>query len=261
VRAAVSEVARATAAALCGGGDVEVLFNGVDLDRFGGTRLVGSSLPAVLFLGRHERRKGLGVLLDAFCSGDDGPLAAELWVAGVGPETARLQARYPESDRVHWIGVVSDEEVADRLAEAAVLCAPSLGGESFGMVLLEGMAARCRVVASDIPGYREAAGGHAALVTPGDAGALRAALGTALRLPPDPAALEAAASYASRWSTERLAQRYSELYLRAWRRWGERRGGRRGERRGGLGAPQARRRDEVVLEEDLDEGGDNVVGR
>ena len=53
---------------------------------------------------------------------------------------------------------------------ADVLCAPSLGGESFGVVLLEAMAARTVVVASDIDGYREAAGGHAVLVPPGEPG-------------------------------------------------------------------------------------------
>ena len=73
-------------------------------------------------------------------------------------------------------GALSDDEVASRLAGADVLCAPSLYGESFGMVLLEGMAAGCAVVASDIEGYRIAAGGHATLVPPGDAGALARAL-------------------------------------------------------------------------------------
>ena len=75
---------------------------------------------------------------------------------------------------------LSEEEKAARLAGADVLCAPSLHGESFGMVLLEGMAAGCAVVASDIEGYRMAAGGHATLVPPGDKAALSRALGVAL---------------------------------------------------------------------------------
>ena len=81
---------------------------------------------------------------------------------------------------MHWLGVLSEEEVASRLAGADVLCAPSLQGESFGMVLLEGMAAGCTVVASDIEGYRMASGGHATLVPPGDAPALARALDAAL---------------------------------------------------------------------------------
>ena len=72
--------------------------------------------------------------------------------------------------------MLTEEEKLRRLAGADVLCAPSLGGESFGMVLLEAMAAGTAVVASDIPGYRDAAGGKARLVPPGDAAALAEAL-------------------------------------------------------------------------------------
>ncbi len=221
VRVAVSEVARQNAASLCRG-EYEVLFNGVDLDRFVRARPVEPAAPAVLFLGRHERRKGLGVLLEAFsqlpsswAQGAAGGPAAELWVVGDGPETAALRARYPESARLRWLGVVSDEEVANRLAGATVLCAPSLAGESFGMVLLEAMAARCRVVASDIPGYREAAGPHAKLVPPGDVGALRAALAAVLREPRDEGALDGAAAHAGAWSMDHLARRYADAYRRA----------------------------------------------
>ena len=247
VRAAVSEAARRTAAAWCGG-SFEVLFNGLDADRFVRARPVESELPAVVFLGRHERRKGLGVLLEAFSSSR---LDAALWVIGDGPETATLRARYPESDRIRWLGKLGDEEVAERLRGASVLCAPSLGGESFGMVLLEGMAARCRVVASDIPGYRDAAGGHATLVPPGDAAALRGALWVALSAPSDAVARDAAASYAAQWSMDRLAQRYVEAYRSAARLWGQgalggtptrgtRDGGRRVGRRGSRGNVGAR---------------------
>ena len=120
-----------------------------------------------------------------------------------------------------------------RLVAADVLCAPSLGGESFGMVLLEAMAARTPVVASDIDGYRSAAGGCAVLVPPGDA---------ARRWPtpwpgsspaswPCPAAdrgrdgmatggarrcwLSAGARRADRWSMERLAGWYEGWYRSA----------------------------------------------
>lgn len=214
VRCAVSEVARHTAVELCGGPPeaYEVLFNGVDTDRAAQAHPVDSKLPGVVFLGRHERRKGLGVLLEAF-GGLSQP--AELWIAGSGPETDRLRAAFPESERVHWLGVLSDQAVADRLAGATVLCAPSLGGESFGMVLLEAMAARCAVVASDIPGYREAAGGHATLVPPADVGALREALDARIARGSDAAASEAARQHAARWSMDRLAERYVCAYGRA----------------------------------------------
>jgi phosphatidylinositol alpha-mannosyltransferase len=227
---AVSEAARASAERLCGG-SYEVLFNGVDLTRFRGDRRAqtggqsGGHAPVVLFLGRHERRKGLEVLLEAFARLEPdadvrspGGRRAELWVAGAGPETARLRARHPESTTVHWLGVLTDDEAAARIGEATVLCAPSLWGESFGMVVLEAMAAGTAVVASDIPGYREAAKGHARLVTPGDRGALAAALSAELEAHAtgtDRTRRDAAVAQAEDWSMERLASRYVDAYRRA----------------------------------------------
>jgi phosphatidylinositol alpha-mannosyltransferase len=219
VRVAVSEAARETGMH-AGGGSFEVLFNGVEMERFESAppRCDEQGRPVVLFLGRHEQRKGLNVLLDAFSKLER---PAVLWVAGDGPATQMQRRRHPESDRVHWLGVLSDEEVASRLAGADVLCAPSLQGESFGMVLLEGMAAGCAVVASDIEGYRTAAGGHAALVPPGDAGALARALGGALADVVEGVgqssaeARKAATEYARNWSMDALAERYVDVYQRA----------------------------------------------
>jgi phosphatidylinositol alpha-mannosyltransferase len=214
VRCAVSEAARRTAESAMGG-RYQLLFNGVEVERFATATPVTTDRPTVLFLGRHEQRKGLGVLLDAFdrVGGD-----AVLWVVGSGPDTAGLSREHPGSDRLHWLGMLDDDEVASRLAGAQVLCAPSLRGESFGMVLLEAMAARCAVVASDLPGYRDASGGHAALVAPGDPVALAAALSTAVADAAagtgrsSPGALSAAVGHAEGWSMDRLARRYVELY-------------------------------------------------
>jgi phosphatidylinositol alpha-mannosyltransferase len=219
IRVAVSEAARETGLR-SGGGDFEVLFNGVDVARFESAEPVHDEQrrPVVLFLGRHEGRKGLSVLLDAFAMVDR---PAVLWVAGDGPGGEVQRRRYPESDRVHWLGMLSEDEVASRLAGADVLCAPSLHGESFGMVLLEGMAAGCAVVASDIEGYRSGAGGHAELVPPGDAGALARALGAALADAVEgsgrsaPEARKEAIEYARAWSMETLAERYVDVYTRA----------------------------------------------
>jgi phosphatidylinositol alpha-mannosyltransferase len=188
------------------------------MDRFVKAEPVRADCPSVLFLGRHEQRKGLGVLLDAFAAVER---PAVLWVAGDGPQGEVQRRRHPESDRVKWLGVLSDHEVDARLVGADVLCAPSLRGESFGMVVLEGMAARCSVVASDLPGYRSAAGGHAVLVPPGDVQALARALGVALADAAEgsghssPEALKAAEAHAQGWSMERLAERYVDVYERA----------------------------------------------
>jgi len=219
IRVAVSEAARDTGLR-SGGGDFEVLFNGVDMARFESAPPVRDEQgrPVVLFLGRHEGRKGLNVLLDAFATLDR---PAVLWVAGDGPGSEVQRRRHPGSDRVHWLGMLSEDEVASRLAGADVLCAPSLYGESFGMVLLEGMAAGCAVVASDIEGYRAAAGGHAELVPPDDAPALARALGAALADAVEgsgrsaPEARKDAVEYARGWSMDTLAERYVDVYARA----------------------------------------------
>ena len=221
VRVAVSDSARETGE-LSSGGGFEVLYNGVDMERFESASPVHDDheprRPTVLFLGRHEQRKGLGVLLDAFAMVER---PAVLWVASEGPETEVQRRRHPESDRVHWLGTISEEEKAARLAGADVLCAPSLRGESFGMVLLEAMAAGCAVVASDIDGYRMAAGGHATLVPPGDKVALSRALGSALADAVEgsghsaPEARKAAVEHARNWSMDSLAERYVDIYERA----------------------------------------------
>ena len=105
MRVAVSEAARETGSH-AGGGEFEVLFNGIDMERFesappGATK---RGRPAVLFLGRHEQRKGLSVLLDAF---EKVERPAVLWVAGDGPATEMQRRRHPESDRVQWLGLLT----------------------------------------------------------------------------------------------------------------------------------------------------------
>jgi len=176
---AVSEAARATAKACVGrlSQTVQVIPNGVEVERFAGADPWPTSAPTIVFVGRHEPRKGLRVLLEAF-----GLLAepTRLWVVGEGPETGRLRTEFGPDTRIEWLGLLDDEERAARLAGADVLVAPSLGGESFGVVLLEAMAAGTAVVASDLPGYQLAAGSAARFVPPGDRVALAAAIRTVL---------------------------------------------------------------------------------
>ena len=165
---------------------------------------------AILFVGRHEPRKGLEVLLSAFAALDRD---AVLWVAGEGPETAALAASAPPG--VEWLGRISDEELAQRLGTAAVFCAPSLHGESFGVVLLEAMAAGTPIVASDIAGYRDVArhDREAVLVPGGDVAALTDGLRRVLDDPTLAARLiEAGTVRAAGFSMERLAARYTDLY-------------------------------------------------
>lgn len=232
LRTAVSPEARALAERWLGGA-CHVLPNGVEIGRFAKAdfwpepETPGGSGRAILFVGRHEPRKGLEVLLKAFSALDTD---AVLWVAGEGPETAALAAtatvsggsrRRCQGDtpcppgNVEWLGRISDQELAERLRTAAVFCAPSLHGESFGVVLLEAMAAGTPVVASDISGYRDVArhDREAVLVPAGDPAALAEGLRRVLDDPTLAARLvEAGTARAATFSMERLAGRYIGLY-------------------------------------------------
>jgi phosphatidylinositol alpha-mannosyltransferase len=160
-------------------GNYEIMFNGIEIDRFASAEPLETKAPTVLFLGRHEPRKGLSVLLEASRLM---PPDVRFWIAGHGPETEALKQRFGHDDRIEWLGPLSEDEKRSRLKSADVFCVPSLGGESFGVVLLEGMAAGTPVVASDLPAYRVVAeeGRAATLFNTGDSDALAKSLLAAL---------------------------------------------------------------------------------
>ena len=153
------------------GGDFEMLFNGVETTEIRSVEPFRRERPAIFFVGRHEERKGLGVLLSALRLID---ADLSLWVAGDGPDTATLRAAHASDTRIEWLGRISDADKIARLRGASLFCAPSLHGESFGVVLIEAMAAGTPVVASALDGYRNVAtdGVDALLVPPGDPEAL-----------------------------------------------------------------------------------------
>lgn len=171
--------------------------NGVDVARFAGDADDDSDASSVskrtavgeriVVLGRLEHRKGVDVAVRAFLLLATARPAATLLLLGDGPLrsriTALIDAASPDvASRVTLQGRVAPEELPKLLKRASVLVVPSRGGESFGIVLLEGMAAGVPLVASDIPGYRAVArpGREAVLVPPDDPGALAAAIGRAL---------------------------------------------------------------------------------
>jgi phosphatidyl-myo-inositol alpha-mannosyltransferase len=174
VRIAVSEAARAYPMRLFPG-DYRIVPNGVDTDEFaravGRPRVVGR----VCFIGRPEKRKGLEVLLQAFAELRRRRPHATLSVIGATAGQLREVMRANGSPGVGLGGIeargwATDEEKVDQLAQAEVVCAPSLSSESFGIVLVEAMAAGVPVVASDLPGYRSVLQNGAAgrLVRPDD---------------------------------------------------------------------------------------------
>jgi phosphatidylinositol alpha-mannosyltransferase len=216
IRCAVSDDALTTAAEALGG-RYELVFNGIDVARFAKADPWPTESPTILFVGRHEPRKGLTVLLDAMAR--LGP-EVRLWVAGDGPQTPRLQEKTASDARIEWLGRISDQEKVSRLRGADVLCAPSLHGESFGIVLLEAMAASTPVVATDLPGYRHVSRPEreALLVPPNDVDALAGALTKVLAGGPLVERLVAEGDCrAAHFSMEHLADRYVEMYERVLR--------------------------------------------
>lgn len=210
---AVSDMAVALARTVYDG-DIEVTFNGVDVDSFRGLEPWPTSGPTVLFIGRHEPRKGLAVLIEAIAQLPD---EVTCWVAGDGPESSALRLATSRHRRFEWLGRISDHEKRRRLVGADVFCAPSLGGESFGIVLLEAMAAHTPVVASSIAGYANVAraGRDALMVSPNDADALADALRRALFEPAERARLvSSGAERAEEFAMRRLAGIYAESYER-----------------------------------------------
>ncbi|HVL98504.1 MAG TPA: glycosyltransferase family 4 protein [Egibacteraceae bacterium] len=169
-------------------GSFQVVPNGVDVSAYADAEpfpeLADPARPLLLFVGRLEPRKGLDVAIRAFLRVHAADPSVRLCVVGEGPERRRCQDMVPGSLRPHvlFVGAVPEAEKPRYLASADVLIAPNRGGESFGIVLLEAMAAGLPVVASNIPGFRgvvkDARQGR--LVPPGDALAVADAVGTLL---------------------------------------------------------------------------------
>ncbi len=194
------------------GGSYEILFNAIDTDIDKAPEPWPTQAPTILFLARHERRKGLAVLLEAM---QYLPQDIQLWIGGEGSETAQLIQTYGHDRRLVWLGRISAEEKAARLKGADVFCAPSLGGESFGVVLLEAMLAGTPIVASDLPSYeRVAKHNHEAVLAPrGDTKALAKALNEVLSQPILQEHLRNNCyKRVELFSMDRLASKYREIY-------------------------------------------------
>ncbi|MFN2463744.1 MAG: glycosyltransferase family 4 protein [Candidatus Dormibacteria bacterium] len=144
------------------GGNYRVIPNGVDLESFRNVKAfphLRDGKVNILFLGRLEQRKGLGVLLRAYAQVKE--RMPELRLIIVGSSRDRARRRYEQFAEGHGLtdvvfcGHVSDDEKARYFASADIYCAPNTGKESFGIVLLEAMASGIPVVASDIPGFAQ----------------------------------------------------------------------------------------------------------
>jgi phosphatidylinositol alpha-mannosyltransferase len=147
-----------SASALSGFVSPRIVPNGVEVGLYVPQRKTRGS---VTFLGRDDTRKGLDVLVEAWPSVVDQVPWARLTVMGAD--------RTSDRDDIRYLGRVSEETKRAELARSEIYCAPNLGGESFGIVIVEGMASGCAVVASALPAFAHVIGDAGELVAPGDA--------------------------------------------------------------------------------------------
>jgi phosphatidylinositol alpha-mannosyltransferase len=218
VRIAVSEAAAWTGRRWFGG-HYRIVPNGVhvdpDLPSRAGREEEHEDVLRLLFVGQAVERKGLPLLLRAFEALRE-HIPTELTV--IGPNQQELDPLLLDPGGVRALGKVDDRRKKEELARADVLCAPSLGGESFGMVLTEAFAAGTTVVASDIAGYRDVV--HDAvdgvLVPPGDAQALAEVLRDLYHEPERRRRLShAAAETVQRFAWQHVAEEVMEAYSEA----------------------------------------------
>lgn len=148
-------------------GPVEILPNGVDLERFrprmsadGANGSNGPNgedrAPTIVFVGRLDPRKGLSDLIDACAILRRLDVRFRLVVVGDGPLRERMErkARRALEGQVEFVGRVDQERLPSFYAAADVFCTPARSGESFGLVLLEAMSTGVPIVATSLPGYR-----------------------------------------------------------------------------------------------------------
>jgi len=212
-RIAVTEAARESAAHWFPG-EYELIPNGVLIPPHADA---GGRENRIVFVGRHDPRKGMPVLLRAWPE-IHRRTGARLRLVGADPLMVRLalaRADAEEAEGVDALGFLSQEALTEELLRAKVLVAPSLGGESFGMVLTRAFACAAPVVASDIGGYRDVMTDETGvLVPPGDPGALADAVSGLLEDEPRRQRLgESARRLAQeRYSWGDIARRLAAIY-------------------------------------------------
>jgi phosphatidylinositol alpha-mannosyltransferase len=173
--------------------------------------------PTVLYVGRLEPRKGVGVLIHAMEAVRRRLPNAALVIVGDGPERRALEElAAAQATPIRFVGRVNNDELPPYFHASDVVCSPALGGESFGIVLLEALAAGKPVVASRIEGYATVVsdGPCVRLVTPGDADDLAAGIVDLVARAISP---EDAAAVARPYDWALIAERLVSVYRRVQR--------------------------------------------
>ena len=201
---AVSEVAARALPAKWG--DVTIVPNAIDVAAY--EVPVGRVAKRVCFLGRDDPRKGLDILLEAWPSIQGAHPDSELVVMGAD--------RTDGPKGVRFLGRVSGAEKRRLLASSAVYVAPNTGGESFGIVIAEGMAAGCAVVASDLPAFKAVLGDAGTLVPVGQPNLLADAVIDLLDDPDHATMLGVSArEEVRRFDWSEVVEGYQDVYRRA----------------------------------------------
>jgi phosphatidylinositol alpha-mannosyltransferase len=203
-----------------GDAPVDIVPNGTDVHVFAHAK--PAKLPkgrTMLFVGRLEPRKGFPVAVRAFARLAQHYGDLQLIVVGEGVEREAVEV-LPRAlrSRVHLLGRVSDSALPGYYAAADVFVAPATGSESFGIVLVEAMAAGLPIVASDIDGYREVVrhGREALLVPKGDPAALAGAVQRLFERPDEARALSAnGRSRARRYDWDKILMTLESTYADA----------------------------------------------
>jgi phosphatidylinositol alpha-mannosyltransferase len=203
-------------------GPVEIVPNGVDVARFAEPVEPPAGLPPgrkILWVNRLDPQKGFGVMVDAFARLARDLDDVYLLVAGDGRERVALRSLTRQArNRIVPLGTIPHDELPRYHAAADVFCSPAVGQESFGIVLVEAMAAGVPVVATDIPGYREVVrdGVDGLLVRPNDPEALANAILRVLTEPELASSLAAAGrARAPDFGWDAVVPRIEAVYGRA----------------------------------------------
>ncbi len=145
-------------------GEIDIIPNGIDVNKFTNSKMKRQS-NTILYIGRLEKRKGVKYLIDAYAQLKATNKDVKLIIAGNGPDREKLETYVKDLHLkdVSFLGFIEDQTKVDLLHKATVFCSPAIYGESFGIVLLEAMAAGAVTVAGNNAGYSSVLQGKGAI--------------------------------------------------------------------------------------------------
>lgn len=197
--------------------EIHIVPNGIDVDKFKPKKRSNRADNMILYVGRLEKRKGVKYLLDALALLQRQNSDVSLVIAGDGPDREKLE-NYVEInaiENVTFLGFVDEQTKIDLLHQTSVYCSPAIYGESFGIVLLEAMAAGAVTVAGANPGYQSVLKekGTVSLVNVKDTAEFARRLQLLLKDPDIRSIWQKwAKKYVKQFNYQLIGEQYSQLY-------------------------------------------------